>query len=280
MEPVAIWGKWPEQTQTIPLMYHQERIGHLVVAPRGPNESFTRHEQELLGTIAALTATTVHAVQLSDELRRSRQRIVTAREDERRRLRRDLHDGLGPQLASQTLVLEAVAQLMPNDPQKAQELLDLLMNQAEEATRDVRRLVYDLRPPALDDLGLVGALRQRADHYELGGLHFTFDVPQRLPDLPAAVETAVYRIAQEAMTNVVRHAQATACTVRLHCQAASVFVEIRDNGRGLPRLNNPGVGLQAMEERATELNGQIVLQSLPGAGTLVRARLPLELNGI
>jgi signal transduction histidine kinase len=280
MEPVAFWGQPAERLETIPLTYHQETIGHLVVAPRGPQESFSRHDQELLATIAALTATTVHAVQLSDELRRSRQRIVTAREDERRRLRRDLHDGIGPQLASQTLGLEAVAQLMPSDPQKAQDLLGSLMNQAEEATRDVRRLVYDLRPPALDDLGLVGALRQRADRYEVGGLQFNFDVPRKLPDLPAAVETAVYRIAQEAMTNVVRHAQASTCTVRLRCKAEWVTVEIRDDGRGLPRDHRPGVGLQAMEERAAELNGHITLQSLPGQGTLVRARLPLELNGV
>jgi signal transduction histidine kinase len=280
MEPVAVWGKAADDTQTVPLIYHQENIGHLVVAPRSPKESFTRHEHELLATIAGLTATTVHAVQLSDELRRSRRRIVTAREDERRRLRRDLHDGLGPQLASQTLGLEAVSQLMPNDSMRAQELLSSLMVQAEEATRDVRRLVYDLRPPALDDLGLVGALRQRADRYELGGLQFTFDVPGSLPELPAAVETAVYRIAQEAMTNVVRHAQATACTVRITCRASWVTLEIRDNGQGVPRDYRPGVGLQAMEERAAELNGQITLQSLPGGGTLVQVRLPLGLNGV
>jgi signal transduction histidine kinase len=277
-QPVAVWGATRGPTQTIPLTVRQEVIGHLVVAPRGPHERFTRHERELLATIAALTATTVQAVQLSDKLRRSRLHIVTAREDERRRLRRDLHDGLGPQLASQTLGLEAVAQLIPSNPEKAQTVLSSLKQQAEEAIRDVRRIVYDLRPPALDDLGLLGALRQSAARYETGELHFRLNVPSTLPELPAAVETAVYRIAQEAMTNVVRHAEATSCTIRLYCADGEVVVEVRDDGRGLARNHPSGVGLQAMKERATELDGQLVLDALPGGGTLVQARLPLEVH--
>jgi signal transduction histidine kinase len=276
METVAFWGEAPDHLETIPLTFQKEVIGDLVVAPRGPQEQFNRDEQDLLATIAALTATTVRAVQLSDELRWSRQRIVTAREEERRRLRRDLHDGLGPQLASQTLGLEAVAQLMLTDPEKAQSLLGSLKTQAQDAILDVRRLVYDLRPPALDDLGLIGALRQSVSRYETGELRFSFDVPARLSELPAAVETAAYRIAQEAMTNVVHHAEATRCTVRLFCKDEHVIIEVRDNGRGLPQNHQTGVGLQAMKERTTELNGEFVLESLPDGGTLVQARLPLE----
>jgi signal transduction histidine kinase len=277
-EPVAVWGESPGHVEMIPLTYQNETIGRLVVAPRGPRESFNRNEQQLLNTIAALTANTVQAVQLSGELRRSRRRIVSAREDERRRLRRDLHDGLGPQLASQTLGLEAVAQLMPSNPEKAQALLNSLKIQAQEAMLDVRRLVYDLRPPALDDLGLVGALQQSVSRYATGALRFEFDMPQTLPELPAAVETAAYRIALEAMINVVRHAGATLCTVRLSCRDAHLMVEIRDNGRGLSQDHPSGVGLQAMKERATELNGQFLLELLPDGGTLVGARLPLEVQ--
>jgi signal transduction histidine kinase len=277
-KPAAVWGESSGHVETIPLTYQKETIGRLIVAPRGPHEVFNRSEQQLLNTIAALTANTVRAVQLSDELRRSRRRIVTAREDERRRLRRDLHDGLGPQLASQTLGLEAVAQLMPANREKAQALLSSLKIQAQEAMLDVRRLVYDLRPPALDDLGLVGALQQSASRYAADALRFSFDVPHTLPELPAAVETAAYRIAQEAMTNVVRHAGATLCTVRLSCRDAHLIVEIRDNGRGLSPDRTCGVGLQAMKERTTELNGQFLLESLPDDGTLVRARLPLEVQ--
>jgi len=277
-EPVAVWGKASDDVQTIPLTYQKEAIGQLMVAPRGPHERFNRYEQELLATIAALTATTVRAVQLSDDVRRSRQRIVSAREDERRRLRRDLHDGLGPQLASQMLELEAVAQLMSSNPAKAQSLLASLKDQAEEAILDLRGLVYGLRPPALDDLGLIGALRQSASRYESGALRFTFETPEALPDLPAAVETALYRIAQEAMTNVARHAQATLCTVQLNCTNAYAILEVRDNGCGLPPNHRSGVGLQAIKERTTELNGQYTLESLPESGTLVRAQLPLEVD--
>ena len=174
MEVVTSWGEPPEQREMISLIYQNETIGYLVVSQRGPNEPFNIHERSLLTTIAALTATTVQAVQLSDELRYSRQRVITAREEERRRIRRDLHDGLGPQLASQTLGLGAVAQLMSTDPQKAQVLIESLQAQAHEAILDVRRLVYNLRPPALDDLGLVGALKQSASHYETSDLALRF----------------------------------------------------------------------------------------------------------
>ena len=279
-EPVAHWGKSPDHVEMIPLTYQTKTIGHLVVAPRSAGESFNRRERPLLQSIAALTANTVYAVQLSDELHHSRQRIITAREEERRRLRRDLHDGLGPQLASQTLGLEAVEQLMFTNPQRASELLASLKTQAQEAINDVRRLVYDLRPPALDDLGLVGALKQCAARYETEQLQFTFAVPEPLPDLPAAVETAVYRITQEAMTNIVRHAQATQATIRFTYPNQHLIVEIRDNGQGLSPEHHSGVGLQSMYERAAELNGRCVIKSEPHGGTKVEARLPLEINDV
>src|SRR5262249_9255920 len=252
-EPVAVWGKASDEVQTIPLTYQKEDIGRLIVAQRGPQEQFNRHGPERVATLAALRGATGRAVRLSDDLRRSRQRIVSAGEDERRRLRRDLHDGLGPQLASQLLELEAVAQLMSTNPAKAQSLLASLKTQAEEAILDLRGLVYGLRPPALDGLGLIGALRQSASSYESSTLRFTFETPETLPDLPAAVATALYRIAQEAMTNVARHAQATLCTVRLNCTNGSAILEVRDNGCGLPPDHRSGVGLQAIKERTTEL---------------------------
>lgn len=275
-EPAAAWGAAPDHVEMLPLTYQNEPIGHLVIAPRGPQESFNRHEKQLLQTIAALTANTVRAVQLSDELRQSRQRIVTAREDERRRLRRDLHDGLGPQLASQTLGLEAVEQLMTANPDKARHLLASLKTQAQEAIADIRRLIYELRPPTLDDLGLVGALQQSAARYESQTLRFTFAIPEPLPELPAAVETAVYRITQEAMTNIVRHAQASQAAIRLTCSGNHLVVTICDNGKGLSAADQAGVGLQSMRERAAELNGRCMIESLPGGGTKVKARLPLE----
>ena len=274
--PTAVWGQAPDHVEMVPLTYQNTLIGHLAVAPRGPHESFNHHEKQLLQTIAALTASTVRAVQLSGELRQSRQRIVTAREDERRRLRRDLHDGLGPQLASQTLGLEAVEQLMAVHPDRARHLLASLKTQAQEAIADIRRLIYELRPPTLDDLGLVGALQQSATRYESETLHFTFEIPEPLPELTAAVETAVYRITQEAMTNIVRHAQASQATIRLVCHGHHLVLTISDNGNGMPQVHQSGVGLQSMRERAAELNGRCVIESPPGGGTKVEAHLPLE----
>jgi signal transduction histidine kinase len=277
-EPVAAWGQSPENVEIIPLTYHNEEIGQLVVAPRSANEHFDNRERQLLNGIAALTANTVRAVQLSTELRHSRQRIVSAREEERRRLRRDLHDGLGPQLASQTLGLEAVEQLMPTNPQKAYELLASLKGQAQEAITDVRRLVYELRPPTLDDLGLAGALQQSAARLENDTLQFAFDIAEPLPDLPAAVETAVYRITQEAMTNVVRHADARHVTIHIACTARQICVVICDDGQGLSAEQQSGVGLQSMRERAAELNGSCIIESMSDGGTKVVTQLPLEVS--
>lgn len=276
LEPAAVFGEPATKVQSVPLCYRQETIGRLVIATPAAHGQIDPDQQALLATIATLTAPTVRALQLSEEVSRSRHRIVRAREDERRRLRRDLHDGLGPQLASQTLGLEAVSQLMRVDPEKAQVLLDSLKAQAEEATFDVRRIVYNLRPPALDDLGLLGALRQIVAGYETSGLHFEVAFPAGRADLPAAVETAIFRIAQEAITNVIRHAAAAVCNVHLFCADGYATLEVRDDGRGLRPGYRSGVGVQAMRERTAELGGELLIAAPPGGGTLVRARLPLE----
>ena len=272
----ASWGQPTEAAEHLPLTYQNEIIGRLAVAPRGPGERFQQDEMILLKSIAALTANSVQAVQLSDELRASRQRIVTAREEERRRLRRDLHDGLGPQLASQTLGLEAVSQLIPTQPERAQQLLDSLKEQAELATADVRRLVYNLRPPTLDDLGLLGALKQFIEHLEQGELNIEITTSGTLAQLPAAVETALYRITQEAVTNVVRHAGAKACVISLVQTEQRLTLTITDDGIGLPNPHPSGVGLLSMRERIAELNGHFTICTLPQGGTELKAVLPLE----
>ena len=270
---VASTGNAGTETINYPLTYQSEEVGTLLVAPRAPGESFSRADERVLRNLAQQAGTAVYAVQLTKQLRRSRQRIITAREEERRRLRRDLHDGLGPQLASQALGMEAASRLMANDPQKAQELLRILQSQAQEAIENVRHLVYDLRPPALDQLGLARALQESAHRYETERLHFNFSLPA-LPELPAAVEVAAYRIAQEAMTNVVRHADATTCSVALFVEDDKLIVEIADDGRGMAKNGRTGVGLLSMQERAEELNGHCRITSQPGKGTLVRAELP------
>src|SRR5947208_10250776 len=147
-------------------------------------------------------------------LRRNRERLVTTREEERRRLRRDLHDGLGPTLAALNLQAGVVRKLITSDPVAADALVTEWRTELRVAIADIRRLVYELRPPALDELGLVGAIRERATQYQHSGdtdrlsLRVIVEAPEHMPSLPPAIEVAAYRIVQEALTNMLRHAQA------------------------------------------------------------------------
>jgi signal transduction histidine kinase len=201
---------------------------------------------------------------------------VATREEERRRLRRDLHDGLGAQLAGLNVQAGTLRRLIPHDPDAADELVLELREELRGAIADIRRLVYDLRPPALDDLGLVEAMRQLAERYgsKDGPLRVVVEAPEDLFDLPAAVEVSAYRISQEALTNVARHARATTCVVRLAVND-NVALEIVDDGVGIPAGRSAGVGLSSMHERAEELGGTCTVEALPEGGTRVLARLPL-----
>jgi signal transduction histidine kinase len=260
----------------------------LVLGLRAGEEEFADAERRLLEDLAHQIGASAHAalmteasIRLSADLQRSRERLVEAREEERRRLRRDLHDGLGPRLSSQALTIDAVRALMRRDPDAAEELLVELKVDAQDAVRDIRRLVYGLRPQALDDLGLLGALQETAEQYSTKGLSVSVEASEKLPPLSAAVEVACYRIAQEALTNVVRHAGADSCTVSIAIDEANVlWLEVRDDGCGVPDLHEnasaeAGVGLTSMRERASELGGGLLVEPLPGGGTLVRAGMPL-----
>jgi signal transduction histidine kinase len=258
-----------------PLVYQNKQIGELVLAARSPGESFSPADRRLLDDLARQAGVAAHAVRLTADLQRSRERLVTAREEERRRLRRDLHDGLGPQLASQTLTLTAVRKLLRQDPEAAEMLLSDAVTHAQQAITDIRRLVYDLRPPALDDLGLVGALREQLQQYRSSDVAFTLEAPEHLPPLSAAVEVACYRIVQESLTNVVRHAHASTCTVCLTL-GEPLSLDIIDDGIGLQPAYRTGVGLNSMRERATELGGTCVIEPIPAGGTRVCVRLPMS----
>ncbi|GAA4564383.1 sensor histidine kinase [Planotetraspora kaengkrachanensis] len=261
-------GTRPEE---FPLVFAGETIGTLIAEPREAGGPFTAEERRLLAGIARQIAAAGHAVSVTADLLRSRERLVAATEEERRRLRRDLHDGLGPGLAGVVLGLQRARRHLATDPAAATSQLDELTDQTQQAVAEVRRLVYGLRPPALDELGLVGALHEHAR--VLGGI--TVDGPDRSPALPAAVEVAAYRIALEAMTNSARHARAATCTVRVHIDGA-LHLEIADDGAGLPREFRAGVGISSMRERATELGGVCTIERLTPTGTLVRATIPLE----
>jgi signal transduction histidine kinase len=264
----------PDQLVCVSLVCQGEAVGQLILAPRAAGESFSPADRRLLDDLARQAGVAAHAVRLTSDLQRSRERLVSAREEERRRLRRDLHDGLGPQLASVTLKLDAARNLLDHDPAAVGALLADLKSQTQAAITDIRRLVYDLRPPALDDLGLVSALREQIGQYQYHQLSITIDAPANLPSLPAAVEVAAYRIAQEAITNVVRHSGAQNCIVSLGV-GNGLYLDIRDDGRGLPENRRAGVGLSSMRERATELGGNCEIGPVPSGGTCVIAWLPL-----
>ena len=207
----------------------------------------------------------------------SRAGLVTAQEEERRRLRRDLHDGLGPTLAGLTLGLDTARSRSAGQPE-LQDLLAKLKAETQRAVTDVRRIVYGLRPPALDEFGLVGSLREEVGRlqYEAPALTVTLDAPSDgLADLPAAVEVACYRIVTEALTNVTRHAHATRCSVRLQLNHG-LDVDVRDDGVGLPEGWRAGVGIASMRERVTELGGELVIQTSLPHGTRINARLPAQ----
>ncbi len=257
----------------LPLAHGGEAVGALLLAPRAPGEGFSAADRRLLGDLARQAGVAVRAAGLHADLLRARQRLVAAREEERRRLRRDLHDGLGPQLASLAFKAEAARNLLGRDPARADALLAAVADQAQGAIADIRRLVHALRPPALDELGLAGALRQHAAGSV--GLRVEVEAPAALPPLPAAVEVAAYRIALEAVTNAARHARARRSVVRLAFEGTTLQVEVADDGIGLPAARTPGVGLAAMRERAAELGGTLTVEALPGGGTRVAAALPL-----
>ena len=260
----------------LPLSYQKEKVGELLLGPRPGEDGFSEADLRLLSDLALQAGIAAHAVRLTDDVQRSRERLVNAREEERRRLRRDLHDDLGAQLAGLNVQMGVLKRLIVEDPAAAEGLVGELRTELRDSIASVRRLVYDLRPPALDDLGLISALGQLADRYgvEDGRLRVRVETPGELPPLPAAVEVAAYRISQEALTNVVKHAGARDCVVRL-AVADEVSLEILDDGAGIQEENTAGVGLLSMRERAAELGGTCKVERAPEYGTRVLVRLPL-----
>lgn len=279
-EVAAASGRPPADSLRLPLSYQGETVGELLLGARAPDEEFSGADRRLLGDLAHHAGVAVHGVRVMADLRRSRERLVLAREEERRRLRRDLHDELAPTLAALGLAAATVGELIPADPKKAALLNAELQAEFRSTVGEVRRLVYDLRPPTLDELGLAEAVRQRAVRYnaseENGGLRIKVEASGLPPELPAAVEVAAYRIVQEALMNVVRHAGAGACAVRLACPEGRMLdIEVTDDGVGLPESPEFGVGLRSMQERATELGGSCRIENATPAGTRIFARLPL-----
>jgi signal transduction histidine kinase len=288
----ASFGVAQEPLVQLPLLYQGESVGELLLASRAAGEAFSSADRRLLEDLARHAGIAAHTVSLTHNLKRltkelqcSRTALVTAREEERRRLRRDLHDGMGSTLASLNWQAGALRQALTRNQVAANALIVEQQTIIRSALADIRRLVYDLRPPSLDELGLVGALRERAAHTTLptgtlfaqeqvAKLDTTVEAAENIPPLPAAIEVAVYRIVQEALTNVVRHAHAATCRIRLSVVEGSLHVEVTDDGVGLGLMQQAGVGLLSMRERAAELGGKCHIQPGPRGGTHVCASLP------
>jgi signal transduction histidine kinase len=272
--PAAAYGEAPPGVAAFPLIFQRETVGRLLVGARAPGDHLSPEEERLLADLARHAGPAIHAVALRRALDVSRAGLVTAREEERRRLRRELHDGLGPTLAGLTLGLDTARARSARLPD-LQELLERLKTETQRAVTDVRRIVYGLRPPALDELGLAGSLREEVGRLqcEAPTLAVTLDVADdNLADLPAAVEVACYRIVTEALTNVARHAHATRCSVRIQLDHG-VRVDVCDDGVGLPEGWRAGVGIASMRERVTELGGELVIEPSLPQGTRISACL-------
>ena len=277
---VASYGEARANLVHLPLVYQGEQVGELLLAQYSASETFTSGDRRLLDDIARQAGIAAHAVLLTADLQRSRERLVNTREEERRRLRRDLHDGLGPTLAALNLQAGVIRNLISSDPAAADALVVEWRTELRAAIANIRRLVYELRPPALDELGLVGAIREGATHFSIqqsNGLQIMVEAPETLPPLPAAVEVAAYRIGQEGLANVVNHAQAHACRIRLSVDGTGKILEleISDDGIGIPEEHRMGIGLVSMRERAAELGGTCIVEPIVTGGTRVLARLPL-----
>jgi signal transduction histidine kinase len=289
-EIAASIGKSDNKKTELPLQYQGEEIGTLAVAQRGSGEEFSSREMMLLENIARQASATVYSVRLTADLKRSRRQLVTAREEERRRLRRDLHDGLGASLAALHLQTGALRRVIENDPDQARLIVDEIKTELHEAIADIRRVAYELRPPALDELGLSAALHSLAARFSNPSLEsredtttnqdgkrnldIQLDIPEKLPQLPAAVEVAIYRILQEALTNVVNHSKADNCRVSLILDEDCQLVII-DDGVGISPEQSWGVGMTSMCERATELGGTCSINPAAGSGTRVFANFPV-----
>jgi signal transduction histidine kinase len=274
---VARHGRDDLPVQRFPMVAGGQPVGSLLVAPRRVGEAFDRREERLLTDLARQAAVAAESVRLAVDLQRSRERLVLAREEERRRLRADLHDGVGPTLAALRLQLRAARDAGDLGPDGAR-VVSTLDEHLAACSRDLRTVVDRLRPPALDG-GLVAALERETARFDCEQLAVELACPGQLPAVPAAVEVAAFRIAAEALTNVARHADARHCSVQLSVGRDLVLAVTDDGcGPGAASTDMAGVGVASMRERAEELGGTFRLEPAVPRGTQLEVRLPLHLT--
>ena len=260
-------------TLAVPIRRAGRELGVLRAGRRG--QPLDRRDERLLEAAAAQIRLVLHARSLTEEVRTAREELISGIEEERRRLRREIHDGVGPTLAGIALGAESAERAVDQDPARARQLLSCLRTDVAGLVAEVRRVVDGLRPALLDELGLVGSLRQLARSIEeRSGVAVTVDATDQV-SLPAAVEVAAYRIAAEALTNLARHATPQRARLRLEPIDESLLLEISDDGRGGAGDRPGGIGMGSMRQRAEDVGGTLQVTS-DRTGTVVRARLPLE----
>ncbi|MGK5173099.1 histidine kinase [Geodermatophilus sp. CPCC 205761] len=281
-ETVVRYGEPQQQPLELPLQRAGASVGKLLLGVGRSQEPFGPADRRLLEAVSAEFSGVAHTALLVHALQASRERLVLAREEERRRLRRDLHDGIGPTLAATLMQLQA-ARATQGESESLPELTTLETG-IRQALADLRVIVDNLRPPSLDELGLVDAIRERASGFaskspRVDAAHrprVEVHAEGLLTSLPAAVEVAAFRIAVEAVTNAARHSGATHIEVRLRGNGF-VDLKVRDNGTGpAPSSFTSGVGLQSMADRAAELGGMCTVTHDETGGTVVHALLPLS----
>jgi two-component system, NarL family, sensor kinase len=264
-------GEMTTTSQNWPLDYDGKKVGNLVVGPRQGERRLSRADQKVIDLLAAPLAIVMHAQLLTEDLKASRERVIDAAEEERTRLRRELHDSLGPLLTGAAFKADSIALAAQNRPERAESLAIDLADQLRQSVEAVRQLAYGLRPAALDELGLVGALREEGSRFS--PIKVIVDAPESMPALPSAVEVAAYRIAAEALTNVVRHSDAKLASVRLAAEDGTLEMIITDDGSTTAPWS-PGLGLASIKTRATEVGGACEAGPTAEGGRVV-AVLPL-----
>lgn len=271
-------GVRPERVVTIDAVAMGRQVGLLEVTPRREGEGFTREERRVLDEVASQAAMMAYSAMLVADVESSRARIVRATEEERRRLRNDLHDGVGPSLAGIALQIDALASRLDRDgAQGASEQARDIRDRVRTTVADVRAVSHGLRPPILDQIGLGEALRQLVSG--LGVIEGQAQVDD-LGGLSAAAEVATYAIASEAVANAVRHSAASRIRLDVERDVHDLTLQVIDNGRGMPSRVQPGVGLLSMRQRAAEVGGRLEHHGAQGGGTAVTLRLPLEARSV
>jgi two-component system, NarL family, sensor kinase len=277
--PSAADGEPAAGAVELPLRHAGTEVGRLTVGLRDGQRFLDPGDEKLLQSFAQQAGVAADGVRLTHDLRRSRDELAVARDEERHRIRRDLHDGLGPTLAGVALGLGAARRSVAASAPETADLLGSMETEVKGSLADVKRLVADLRPTTLEQLGLAEALRRYGEtvtQRSEGALKVRIDLPDVLPLLSSAVEVAAYRIVLEAVTNVARHAGASQCTVAVTESDGCLFLAVTDDGCGLPPAEQPqGLGLRSMAERAAELGGQCTIGAAGDHGTRVAAAIPL-----